>query len=103
MNITEKVGKRIQTIRLYSDVKQKALAEDLDVNAPLLSMYEKGKREPSLSFIERFCNRFEMSLSQFFTFDDIDRAHQKLPDNMSLEKIKSLFSLLEEHQLSNIK
>lgn len=68
MELLNELGTRIKLIRVYSGIKQKDLADDLDVPASLLSMYEKGKREPSISFLNSFCNRFEMSLSQLFIF-----------------------------------
>ena len=39
--ITE-LGTRIKLIRVYSGVKQKILANELGIPAPLLSMYEQG-------------------------------------------------------------
>lgn len=70
MELLNELGTRLKLIRVYSGIKQKDLAEELEVPASLLSMYEQGKREPSLSFLNSFCKRFQMTLSQLFIFQN---------------------------------
>jgi transcriptional regulator with XRE-family HTH domain len=66
MELKYEIGIRLKTIRNLSGRKQNELAKHLEVNSSLLSMFENGKREPSLSFIFEFCKYYDMSLDQFF-------------------------------------
>jgi len=64
--IAQQVGKRLKMIRVEANLKQKDLAAELNITPPLLSMYEQGTREPSISFLFSYVNYFKLSLSQFF-------------------------------------
>lgn len=88
MELLNELGTRIKLIRVYCGIKQKDLAHDLAVPASLLSMYEQGKREPSISFLYSFCNRFEMSLSQLFIF------HNEKSEGNTNKDIKSIINEL---------
>ena len=102
MKLLIDLGTRLKMIRLYGSIKQKDLAEKLLIPSPLLSMYEQGKREPSLAFLESFCNHFNMTLSQLFTF----HKHEGSPNNTSEHKeivddLTKLLSQLEKLKLNN--
>jgi transcriptional regulator with XRE-family HTH domain len=85
-------------IRIASGIKQIELASELSIPASLLSMYEKGTREPTLTFIVKFTRYFEMSLSQFFL--PLEKSPQNQEDLLSLTtKIKDLVLNLEEEAL----
>ena len=60
------IGQVMKELRLKSNFKQKDLASKLGVTASLLSMIEKGKREPNLKFIEKFCGLVKISMSELF-------------------------------------
>ena len=51
MSLQIKIGLRLKGIRHEAGITQKLLANKLDIPPSLLSMYEKGKREPSISFL----------------------------------------------------
>lgn len=98
MGIKENIGKRMKMIRLYSSLKQKNLAEDLGVQASVLSMYEQGNREPTLTFLSKYCEYFNISIAQFFasehfgstekTQNDFQRISSSLSEVLSqLEKM----------------
>lgn len=72
MLLTEHIGLRMKEIRLEAGFKQKDLAKVLNILPSQLSMYEQGKREPSISFLGSFTNYFNIRLSQFFIFDELD-------------------------------
>jgi transcriptional regulator with XRE-family HTH domain len=100
MKLLTDLGTRLKMIRLYGGIKQKDLATQLGIPSPLLSMYEQGKREPSLSFLESFCNRFNMSLSQLFTFHNtVNIASSEQKEIMS--DLAKLLSQLEKYKLTN--
>lgn len=103
MNLLTDLGTRMKMIRLYGGVKQKVLAEKLGIQSSLLSMYEQGKREPSIPFLAAFCEHFNMSLSQLFIFHKLENSkelpskHKEIITDLSL-----LFDELEKLKLTNI-
>ena len=99
MNLIENIGKRFKMIRVDANYKQKELANKLNIQPALLSMYEQGKREPSITFIDRFCKAFDLSLSQFFIFPS--NSNQKEPTEIIDTLQKILFSL-EKEKLNSI-
>ena len=103
MPFNEEVGVRLKTIRLYADIKQKDLAEQLLIPPTQLSMYETGKREPSLKFIHQFCSNFNISMSHFFDFHSPLSQENQLNYKEVLKKdILEIISKLEIDQLSKL-
>lgn len=68
MDLLFALGLRLRNIRALAGLKQKDLASELMVPASLLSLFEQGKREPSITFLYKFCNHFHISLSELFAF-----------------------------------
>ena len=108
MQNIDKLGTRIKIIRLNSGYKQKELADKLNITASLLSMYEQGKREPSVSFLKTFCDYFHISLSQFFIFvENVDQSVNKAKDqendlNSVMMELNKLIAHMEKANLSNL-
>ncbi len=55
-------GHTLKMIRVAANLKQGALAKDLDVTPNYLSLLENGKKEPSLTFLKNFAKRMDVSL-----------------------------------------
>ena len=103
MPFNEEVGVRLKTIRLYADIKQKDLAAQLLIPPTQLSMYETGKREPSLRFINQFCSNFNISMCHFFDFHSPLLTKDKLNSKEMLKKdILDIISTLEVDQFSKL-
>ena len=85
-------------VRIAAGVQQKDLAKMLHVPAPLLSMYEKGRREPPLDFLQTFAEQFHMSLAQLFSLIDHTTENEDDPTAM-IREIKALTMSLEKSQL----
>lgn len=87
MLLNKKIGHRIRSIRQSNELKQGELAKILEIQPSLLSMYELGHREPPVKFLDEFCNYFEISLAQFFRFDDlnIDTKEKSQLDDVLLQ------------------
>lgn len=100
MLLLEQLGNRLKMIRTAAGIKQKDLAEKLDIPAPLLSMYEKGAREPSIRFLDTYTKLFNMSLSQLFTFVDEPSSNPKSDVFILMSKMKNLLFDLEKHTIS---
>jgi len=57
---TTHVGKAVRVARAARGISQKALAERLGVSANYLSLIENGKRQPSLSLLQRVGRELEV-------------------------------------------
>lgn len=101
----EKIGKRIKMIRFYAGIKQKEMAEKLNIQASLLSLYEQGKREPSISFLRKFCIFFDISLSEFFAFVEDEVVRDKKTNKelqLMINDLKDTVLMLEKSRLSKV-
>ncbi len=65
-NFGKQMGNVIKILRLFHGIKQKHLAESLNIKASLLSLYEQGKREPTLRFLKALCSYNNLAISDFF-------------------------------------
>lgn len=104
MDITilrQQIGKRIKMIRVTSGLKQKDLAPELNMAPSLLSMYEQGAREPSISFLFAFLERFGMTLSQFFALIDEDDKDVSPEVAGLMDKFKKVIFQLEKDMLKS--
>lgn len=99
MSLTEQLGKRIKMIRIAAGIKQKDLAKTLSIPAPLLSMYEKGSREPSLSFLASFAAHFDLPLSQLFVSVGKTSTSEKPNIASLMSEMKHLIFDLEKQTL----
>ena len=100
MSIREKTGKRMKMIRLYANLKQKDLARELDMQPSVLSMYEQGNREPNLSFLSKFCDYFNISISHFFTAELFGLTDNKQNDFQNISRsLGDVLSQLEKLRL----
>ena len=59
------IGTTLKLLRVASDLRQTSLARDLNVTANYLSLIENGKKEPSLTFLKKFSQRFDLPLGYF--------------------------------------
>jgi transcriptional regulator with XRE-family HTH domain len=98
MNISAKLGMRLKMIRIAAGIKQKDLSKAFNIPASLLSMYEKGSREPSLKFLENFTKYFNIPLSQLFVLMEEDATENDEAASI-LNKMKIDILRLEKESL----
>ena len=55
-------GKRLKELRLEKGLKQVQLAEAINVSKSIISLWENGLREPTLSYLKALAIFFETSL-----------------------------------------
>ena len=66
MNIKEKFGKKVKTLREEKGISIEHFANISNVDRNYISDIEKGKRNVSISIIERIITAFDTDLSTFF-------------------------------------
>lgn len=62
------LGEALRLIRVYHDLKQKQVAERLDISTSYLSEIEKGHKTPSLELIQRYSAIFGLPVSSIMFF-----------------------------------
>jgi transcriptional regulator with XRE-family HTH domain len=62
------LGEALRLIRVYHDLKQKQVAERLDISTSYLSEIEKGHKTPSLELIQRYSDIFGLPVSSILFF-----------------------------------
>ena len=95
---------RIKNIRVQYGVSAYKLAKELDVVQATISKIETGKGLPSLQLLEKFCDYFNITLSEFFV--DTKKETSKSSNlNVSTEELVDMYikkypdrsGLIEEH------
>ena len=62
------LGEALRLIRVYHDLKQKQVAELLDVSTSYLSEIEKGHKTPTLDIVQRYSDKFGIPVSSIMFF-----------------------------------
>lgn len=62
------LGEALRLIRVYHDLKQKQVAERLDISTSYLSEIEKGRKTPTLDLIGRYSSTFAIPVSSILFF-----------------------------------
>jgi len=66
MDITEKFGLRLKTLRKEKGLSQEELAERSGLNRPYISGIEKGKRNVSIETVEKLSQALNVPVRDFF-------------------------------------
>ena len=93
------VGKNIKLFRTVVGLKQKELADKIDVKGSYLSTIENEKKEPSLSLLKKISEALNIPISMFF-WEDFDKQDNDTPE-AKLKKL--LFQLTSELQSPHAK
>jgi transcriptional regulator with XRE-family HTH domain len=78
------LGSAIKLIRTARRVKQVELADKLNVSANYISLIEKDKREPSVSFLRNSAIHLGVPVSLFFMYQEIGSAPSVTPEVLQL-------------------
>ncbi|AWK04535.1 XRE family transcriptional regulator [Flavobacterium crocinum] len=66
--IQQKVGKRIQEIRIQKNLSQQDLASKCNFEKSNMSRLEKGNVNATLSTLEKVCNALQIDFTELFKF-----------------------------------
>jgi transcriptional regulator with XRE-family HTH domain len=66
------LGNAIKLIRTARGAKQIDLAKSMKTSPNYISLVEKDKREPSISFLRRLAKELEVPLSMFFMCQELE-------------------------------
>ena len=68
--IKEKVGERIKELRKKQNLSQEDFAFKCGLDRTYITSLERGKRNISLENLEKIAKALNMTLSEFFNFDN---------------------------------
>jgi transcriptional regulator with XRE-family HTH domain len=80
------LNKALRLLRVYHDMPQVKLAEELEISKSHLSEIESGKKKPTLSLLERYSTFFDVPMSSILFFSE------NLESDNSTEKLKKIVS-----------
>ena len=64
------LGEALRLIRVFHDKSQKQLAEEFEVAQSYISELEKGKKQPTLSMLEKYSRYFDIPGSSILFFSE---------------------------------
>ncbi len=95
------VGRAVKFARVAAGVKQKDLAERLDVSPNYLSLVENDKREPSISFLRDLAGEMGIPLGVLFLNVDGDLNEVSAEERALLLRIQDLIFQIQQIKLHN--
>jgi len=66
MNINQKIGQRILSLRKAQNLSQEALAHKSDIDRTYMTGVETGKRNVTVKVLEKIINGLDTDFSDFF-------------------------------------
>ena len=73
MNIKEKLGSRIRSLRKELHLSQEALALKSEVDRTYVTDVENGRRNVSIEILERIIAALNISISEFFNTKEFQK------------------------------
>ena len=64
------LSEALRLIRVFHDLNQSDLAEQIEISKSYLSEIEGGKKEPSLELIKKYSVRFDIPISSIMFFSE---------------------------------
>lgn|SRR5690625_4714707 len=100
------IGERILVLREERKLSARKLANMANLDPSQISKIEQGVSKPSLDALDRICNAFGISMSDFFSKDSFDipsyqRELLQTSKSLSAHQIELLNNFLKSLNLSN--
>lgn len=97
MSLQEKIAHRIHDLRLSKSMTQEQLAEKANMDVSMLARIERGSRgDIRISTLERIVKGLDVSLQEFFTFDDDQDEVMMLAASVTLIKDPEMIRALQK-------
>jgi transcriptional regulator with XRE-family HTH domain len=95
------VGRAVKFARVAAGIKQKDLADRLDVSPNYLSLVENDKRDPSISFLRDLAHEMSIPLGLLFLDVDGDLSKVSPEERALLLRIQDLIFQIQQIKLHN--
>lgn len=88
------LGEALRLVRVYHDLTQTQLSYELGVSNSFLSEVEAGKKTPSLEFLGKYSERFDIPISSLLFFsENLDK--NQLASTVRVTVGKKVLALLD--------
>lgn len=94
------LNEALKQIRLFHQLKQTELAEELKISKSHLSEIESGKKAVSMELLNKYSDRFSVPASSLMIFSENMEAAKK-SDKIRLKCAKKIVKLMEWVSASN--
>lgn len=86
--LLKEIGERIRKFRIIKGLSQENLASDLGISTNAYGKYERGQTDINITRLAEICKIFNISLVDFFSFDEKSFTKQNiyLQDEINTEK-----------------
>ena len=74
MDIKIKIGRRLRELRRESGLSQEKFAFECGLDRTYIASIEQGKRNVSIANIEKLANALNVTLKEFFNYDEFDNT-----------------------------
>ena len=95
------VGRAAKFARVAAGIKQKDLADRLDVSPNYLSLVENNKREPSIAFLRNIASELAIPLGLLFLNVDSDLSEVSPEERALLSRIQDFIFQIQQIKLRN--
>jgi len=95
------VGRSVKLLRTAAGLKQKHLADRLDVSSNYLSLVENDRREPSISFLKSLASEIGVPLGLLFLEVEGDITERSPEERAILIRIEDLVFQLQQIRLQS--
>jgi transcriptional regulator with XRE-family HTH domain len=95
------VGRAAKFARVAAGIKQKDLADRLDVSPNYLSLVENNKREPSISFLRNLAGELAIPIGLLFLNVDSDLSEVSPEERALLLRIQDFIFQIQQIKLNN--
>ena len=101
MNIKERIGARIASLRKARKMTQEQLAARMEISIPYLSSIERGRENPTLNTLINLARCLDLDLGEMFSHIEIEDPTQRkvvissLLSNVGDEQLKQALKVLK--------
>lgn len=90
------LNEALRLIRVYHDLSQTELAQIFSVSNSHLSEIESGKKQPSLDFLKKYSDHFDIPVSSMLFFSEgLEAGENNMVEKLRKGTAKKLIALLQ--------
>ena len=91
-------GKRLKQLRENANITQEELGKKVNLVKSNISMYEKGKRTPSVEILEQMSNIFDVSIDYLLGKTEIKKYNTPFNSNTEKKLFEKIKKMSEEQK-----
>ena len=88
------LNEALRIIRAYHDITQTQLCSELGISNSYLSEIESGKKAPTLDFLSKYSQHFDIPVSSLMFFSE-NLNKSKITDKIRVSAARKIISILQ--------